>query len=79
MTMGYVGELLDGALGDRWARSGRLLVKFTNVLWPDEPIRVSVGLGEPDTEHPERETVLARIEKSDGTVVLVAEGSVARA
>lgn len=78
MTMGYVGELLDGALGERWARSGRLLVKFTNVLWPAETIRVTAGLGGPAPDDPSRETVLARVEKTDGTVVLVAEGSVAR-
>ncbi len=79
MTMGYIGELLDMAFGERWARGGRLLVKFTNVLWPEEPIRITAGLGEPDPAQPERETVLARIEKADGTVVLVAEGSVPRA
>lgn len=78
MTMGYAGELLDATLGERWARGGRLLVKFTNVLWPEERIRVTAGLGEPDPQQPERETVLARIEKADGTVVLVAEGSVPR-
>lgn len=79
MTMGFVGELLDEALGERWARTGRLLVKFTNVLWPSEAIRVTVGLGEPPHDHPSRDTVLARVEKADGTVVLVAEGTVARA
>jgi acyl dehydratase len=78
MTMGYVGELLDAALGERWARTGRLLVKFTNVLWPAETIRVTAGLGGPAPADPSRETVLARVEKADGTVVLVAEGSVAR-
>ena len=79
MTMGYVGELLDQALGERWARTGRLLVKFTNVLWPSEGIRVTAGLAEPLPEDQSRDTVLARVEKVDGTVVLVAEGSVSRA
>ena len=78
MTMGYVGELLDAALGERWARTGRLLVKFTNVLWPAETIRVTAGLGEPAPDDPSRDTVLARVEKNDGTVVLVADGSVVR-
>ena len=78
MTMGYVGELLDTALGERWARGGRLLVKFTNVLWPNEPVRVVAGLGA-SSEDPARESVLARVEKADGTVVLVAEGSVPKA
>jgi acyl dehydratase len=78
MTMGYIGELLDTCLGERWARTGQLLVKFTNVLWPEECIRVTVGFGEPG-EDASRETVLGRVEKADGTVVVVAEGSVARA
>jgi hypothetical protein len=78
MTMGYVGELLDTALGERWSRGGRLLVKFTNVLWPAETIRVTAGLGGPAPDDPSREIVLARVEKTDGTVVLVAEGSVAQ-
>lgn len=78
MTMGYVGELLDRALGDRWTRSGRLLVKFTNVLWPDEPIRVqAVGTG-PCADAPERDGVFAWVEKADGTMIIVAEGSVLR-
>ncbi len=79
MSMGYVGELLDQTLGESWARSGKLLVKFTNVLWPAETIRVTVGLGGPLADDPERDSVVARVEKADGVVVLVAEGSVARA
>jgi hypothetical protein len=69
MTMGYVGELLDATLGERWARTGRLLVKFTNVLWPAETIRVTAGLGGPAPDDPSRDTVLARVEKADGTVI----------
>jgi hypothetical protein len=76
MSMGYVGELLDGALAERWASSGRLLVKFTNVLWPGEHIRVTAGISDSDAG-PDREPVVARVEKADGTVVLVAEGTVA--
>ncbi len=79
MTMGFVGELLDAALGERWARTGRLLVKFTNVLWPVEAIRITAGLGEPAPDDPSRDTVLARVEKAGGAVVLIAEGSVSRA
>jgi MaoC like domain len=78
MTMGYVGELLDREFGERWARSGRLLVKFTNVLWPMERIRVSAGLGGPLEDDPARDVVLARVEKPDGVDVLVAEGSIER-
>ena len=76
MTMGYVGELLEGALGERWSTSGKLLVKFTNVLWPDEPIRVR-ALALDEAAEDGREKVFASVEKADGTVVLVAEGSCA--
>ncbi len=78
MTMGFIGELLDSTFGERWARSGRLLVKFTNVLWPGEVCRVTLGLGGVDPNDPTRDTVVARAEKPDGTVVIVAEGSIAR-
>ncbi|MGI8551637.1 MAG: MaoC/PaaZ C-terminal domain-containing protein [Dehalococcoidia bacterium] len=60
MTMGYVGELLDATLGERWARSGRLLVKFTNVVWPSETIRVTAGLGGTAADDLSRDTFLAR-------------------
>ncbi len=77
MTMGYVGEILDAALGEQWATTGRLLVKFTNVLWPGEQIRVSAGIAAGGDPGPGRESIVARVEKADGTVVIVAEGSVA--
>lgn len=77
MTMGLAGEVLDRALGGRWATSGRLLVKFTNVLWPGEPIRVTARATGPLTGDPARMGVYAWVEKADGTVVLVADGSVA--
>jgi hypothetical protein len=48
------------------------------VLWPSETVHVTAGLGGPDPIDPTRDTVLARVEKTDGTVVLVAEGSVTR-
>jgi hypothetical protein len=77
MTMGYAGELLDSTLGDPWARSGRLLVKFTNVLWPGETIRTRAVLPGPLEDDPSRQRVFAWVEKTDGTIVLVAEGSFA--
>jgi hypothetical protein len=77
MTMGYAGELLESTLGDPWARSGRLLVKFTNVLWPGETIRTRAVLPGPLEDDPSRQRVFAWVEKTDGTIVLVAEGSFA--
>jgi len=77
MSMGLVGEVLDRSLGERWATSGLLLVKFTNVLWPGEPIRVTARTTGPLVDDPARTGVYAWVEKADSTVVLVAEGSVA--
>ena len=78
MTMGYIGELLERALGSRWAESGRLLVKFVNPLWPNEPIRAGAVLTGPCAEEPDREGVFGWVEKQDGTIVIVVEGSVQR-
>ncbi len=78
MTMAYVGELLEGALGERWTRSGRLLVKFTNVLAPGESIRARALLTGTVDGEPDREGVFATVERTDGTTILVADGSVAR-
>ncbi len=76
MTMGYIGELLESTLGERWARSGRLLVKFTNVLWPNERIVARVLDCGATTDG--RRSVFGWVEKSDGVTVLVAEGTVER-
>lgn len=78
MTMGYVGLLLEHGLGPCWAASGRLLVKFTNVLWPEESIVVRAVSRGASAADPTREDVAAWVEKADGTMVIVAEGSVAR-
>ncbi len=75
MTMAYVGELLESALGERWARGGRLLVKFTNVLAPGESIRVRLLATGPLPADASREGVFATVERTDGTMILVAEGS----
>jgi len=69
--------VLDRSLGERWATLGLLLVKFTNVLWPGEPIRVTARTTGPLADDPARTGVYAWVEKADSTVVLVAEGSVA--
>ena len=78
MTMSYIGHLLDGHFGDRWFRSGQLDLKFTNPCWPNDHISIKgVAMG-PSVEDSARESVFAWIEKDDGTIVIIANASVAR-
>ena len=79
MTMAYIGHLLETNFGDRWFSTGKLDVKFTNPCWPDDAISIQgVAMG-PNDEDPSREAVFAWIEKEDGTIVLIANASVAMA
>lgn len=78
MTMSYIGHVLDGHFGERWFRSGRLDLKFTNPCWPNDHISIKgVAMG-PSQEDPARESVFVWIEKDDGTIVIVANASAAR-
>lgn len=78
MTMSYLGHLLDGHFGAPWWTSGVLDVKFTNPTWPDDHITVKGVATGPSEDDPSREAVFAWIEKDDGTIVLIANASVAR-
>lgn len=76
MTMSYVGELLEDRFGDAWQGSGKLLVKFTNIVWPNETVRARAIITGPRADDAGRTQVFAWLEKADGTVAIVAEGSV---
>ena len=76
MTMAYVGHLLDSYYGQRWFESGSLDVKFTNPTWPNDHIFVK-GIDTGRSEDGSRDTAFAWIEKADGTIVLIAQASVA--
>ncbi|MFP6797466.1 MAG: hypothetical protein VB933_10465 [Pseudomonadales bacterium] len=77
MTMAYVGHLLETNCGDRWFKTGKLDVKFTNPCWPNDVISIKgVATGTIDDD-PSREGIFAWIEKDGGTVVLIANASVA--
>ncbi len=39
MTVSMVGEVLQGGLGSPCANGGKLLVNFTNSVWPNETVR----------------------------------------
>ncbi len=75
MTMSLVGELLDQRFDDAWKSSGRLLVKFTNIVWPNETVRVKGVLQGPNTEDPTRRDIACWVEKDNGVIAVVAEGS----
>lgn len=77
MTMSYLGHLLDRHFGERWWRSGRLDVKFTNPTWPNDHLSVKGVATGPLEDDPAREGAFAWIEKDDGTIVLIGNASVA--
>ena len=77
MTMAYVGHLLEQHFGTNWWHGGKLDIKFTNPLWPDEHITIR-GIATGPDDDPSREGVFAWIAKDDETVVLIANASAPR-
>ena len=83
MTLAYAAHILEERFGDAWWRSGRLNVKFTNPTWPNDTLTVhgvATGVVADTAEAPgngERQGAFVWIAKSDDTVVLVGEASVA--
>ena len=75
MTMSLIGELLDQRFGDAWKSSGKLLVKFANIVWPNETVAVKGVLQGVNEEDPERRNISCWVEKENGVVAVVAEGS----
>ena len=75
MTMSLIGELLDQRFGDAWKSSGKLLVKFANIVWPNETVAVKGVLQGVNEDDPERRNVSCWVEKDNGVVAVVAEGS----
>ncbi|MXX80807.1 MAG: hypothetical protein F4Y69_07215 [Chloroflexi bacterium] len=75
MTMSLLGELLDQRFGDAWKSSGKLLVKFTNIVWPNETVTVKGVLQGPDEDDPARRDIACWVEKDNGVIAVVAEGS----
>jgi acyl dehydratase len=76
MTLAYAAHILEERFGADWWTSGRLAVKFTNPVWPDDTIcahGVVTGLLADD---PTRVGASVWLAKPDGTIVLVGEASV---
>ena len=76
MTISYLGDMMERRFGKGWFEGGRLDVKFTNIVWPDDQI-IARGVVTDRTkeEGGTRAAVSLWMEKSDGTVVLVGEAS----
>lgn len=75
MTMSLIGELLDQRFGDAWKSSGNLLVKFANIVWPDETVSVHGVLQGANADDPSRRNIACWVEKGNGVTAVVAEGS----
>lgn len=76
MTQAYVSELLQGRFGDSWYDNGRVLVKFTNVVWPSESMLVQGVVTGPAEDDADRTHAFVWIEKGDGTIAIVADATV---
>ena len=75
MTLAYAGHVLEEAFGTPWWSSGRLDLKFTNPTWPDDVVTARGIMTGPDPDDTSRTDAFVWIEKSDGTIVLVANAS----
>ena len=76
MTLSCITELLTRHFGRGFYLGGHLDVKFTNVLWPNEPFTVRGVITDrhPDHGHT-RANVAVFAEKADGTKIIVGTAS----
>jgi acyl dehydratase len=76
MTLSCVTELLTRHFGRGFYLGGRLDVKFTNVLWPNEPFTTrGIITGRRVEAGQTRAEVRVFCEKADGTKIIVADAS----
>ena len=76
MTLSCVTELLTQHFGRGFYLGGRLDVKFTNVLWPNEPFTTrGIITGRHAEGGRTRADVTVYCEKADGTKIIVANAS----
>ena len=76
MTLAYTAHLLEDFFGETWWHSGRLDLKFTNPTWPNDTLTAR-GVDTGPENGSGRRGAFVWLEKEDGTVVLVAQASVA--
>lgn len=76
MTMSYIGDMMDRRFGRGWFEGGRLDIKFTNIVWPeDRVVARGVVTDRVDEGDGVRASVAVWMEKLDGTVVIVGTAS----
>ena len=72
MTMSYVGDLMDKHFGRSWFEGGKLDIKFTNIVWPEDVVTAKAVITD---ETDGRANAAVWMEKEDGTVVIVGSAS----
>lgn len=77
MTMAYVAHVLEVQFNRAWFETGRLEVKFTNPVWVDDTVTTQGVLTGPLPDEPDRIGAFVWVTRTDGTVVVVANASVA--
>ena len=76
MTMSYIGDMMDRRFGKGWFEGGKLDVKFTNIVWPnDHVIARGVITDRVHENGGTRANVAVWMEKPDGTVCIVGTAS----
>lgn len=77
MTMAYAGTVLEDYFGDAWITTGKLDLKFTNPCWCDDLVTVH-GVELAEQSDPNRRQAFVWMQKTDDSIVFVAEASVAK-
>lgn len=76
MTMSYIGDMMDRRFGKGWYEGGRLDIKFTNIVWPDDHVIARGIITDRAQENGgTRANVAVWMEKPDGTVCIVGTAS----
>lgn len=76
MTMSYIGDMMDRRFGKGWFEGGKMDIKFTNIVWPDDHIIAKGVITDRVAEDGgTRANVAVWVEKTDGTVCIVGTAS----
>ena len=76
LTVSYIGDMMDRRFGKGWFEGGRLDVKFTNIVWPDDHVIArGVITNRVEENGGTRANVAVWMEKPDGTVCIVGTAS----